>query len=112
MAPSPRWRGEGWGEGQKQTPHVEHVAAPHPDPLPMKNGEREKRAIHHCAEISGAALIPAGVRACNHGVSLPATGPGWAHSPSHVAASGAWKESEWLEVQEARGRPSARTVSN
>jgi len=33
---------------------------------------------------------------------LPATGRGWAHSPSHVAAAGAWKESGWLKIQEAR----------
>src|SRR5580765_5346554 len=31
--------GEGWGEGQTLAPAF--VAAPHPDPLPLKNGERE-----------------------------------------------------------------------
>jgi sulfite reductase (NADPH) hemoprotein beta-component len=39
LSPSPRLRGEGWGEGQEQTPA--QVSAPHPSPLPVKNGERE-----------------------------------------------------------------------
>jgi uncharacterized protein DUF2849 len=43
-APSPhrssRW-GEGRGEGQTLAPTS--VAAPHPNPLPVKNGEREPR---------------------------------------------------------------------
>ena len=38
--PAASARGEGWGEGRPQLPS-EPVAAPHPDPLPMKNGERE-----------------------------------------------------------------------
>jgi len=41
VSPSPhrssRW-GEGRGEGQQHTP--EQAAAPHPSPLPVKNGER------------------------------------------------------------------------
>src|SRR5262245_17880028 len=32
--PSPRLRGEGWGEGQPQTVSLEYGAASHPDPLP------------------------------------------------------------------------------
>ena len=40
------------------------------------------------------ALIPAPRAPWHHcAASLPATGRGWAHSPSHVAAAGAWKES-------------------
>jgi len=45
--PSPRERGEGGGEGRQQTPmqaaapHTRADAAPHPNPLPVKNGERE-----------------------------------------------------------------------
>jgi hypothetical protein len=31
-------RGEGWGEGQGLAPAS--MAAPHPSPLPVKNGER------------------------------------------------------------------------
>jgi xanthine dehydrogenase accessory factor len=41
--PTVQARGEGWGEGWRQTPTAEQ-AAPHPDPLPVKNGEREKAA--------------------------------------------------------------------
>src|SRR5262249_3789150 len=39
VAPSPRLRGEGGGEGLT-APIV--VFAPHPTPLPVKNGEREQ----------------------------------------------------------------------
>src|SRR5712691_8293526 len=35
-----RLRGEGWGEGQ--TPRWTVARAPHPTPLPVKNGEREQ----------------------------------------------------------------------
>jgi len=45
VAPSPRKRGEGWGEGPDHSTASD--AAPHPDPLPVKNGEREKRATPH-----------------------------------------------------------------
>ena len=38
-SPSPRERGEGRGEGQPQTAAID--SAPHPNPLPMQNGERE-----------------------------------------------------------------------
>jgi DNA ligase-1 len=38
-SPSPRARGEGWGEGQPLA--APDVAAPHPAPLPVKDGERE-----------------------------------------------------------------------
>jgi hypothetical protein len=40
-SPSPRLRGEGRGEGPRLAPSL--VAAPHPNPLPVKNGERESR---------------------------------------------------------------------
>jgi hypothetical protein len=42
---SPSARGEGRGEGQTLAPALAHVAAPHPDPLPIvkDDGEREKR---------------------------------------------------------------------
>jgi tRNA (guanine-N7-)-methyltransferase len=39
---SSRW-GEGRGEGRQQAP--EPAVAPHPDPLPAKNGEREERDL-------------------------------------------------------------------
>jgi xanthine dehydrogenase accessory factor len=42
--PTVQARGEGWGEGRRQTPTAEQAAATHPDPLPVKNGEREKAA--------------------------------------------------------------------
>ena len=50
-SPSPRLRGEGhaggmhptWGEGQPQA--AARVAAPHPNPLPMKDGEREQHVV-------------------------------------------------------------------
>jgi hypothetical protein len=38
VAPSPRLRGEGGGEGLTDSMFV---LAPHPIPLPVKNGERE-----------------------------------------------------------------------
>jgi hypothetical protein len=49
FSPSPRFfRGQGRGEGQKQTPsHAEIGSMPvaAPNPLPVKNGEREKSVI-------------------------------------------------------------------
>ena len=44
--------------------------------------------------------------------SLLATGRGWAHSLSTVAAIGAWKESEWLEIQEASCDRFRQSASN
>ncbi len=38
---APSARGGGWGEGQQLAPTGTCVAAPHPNPLPTKNGERE-----------------------------------------------------------------------
>ena len=49
-----------------------------------------------------AYLSPLTLGRAKVGSSRLATGRGWRHSPSHVAAIGAWKESEWLEIQEAR----------
>ena len=41
-SPSPRLRGEGRGEGQRHPATLEQAVAPHPSPLPVKNGEREQ----------------------------------------------------------------------
>ena len=44
--PSPRMRSEGWGEGQTESaaleaaPQDSSASAPHPSPLPVKDGER------------------------------------------------------------------------
>ena len=66
-----------------------------PNPLADKEG---------CGDKVGSAtyLSPLTLGRAKVGLSRSATGRGWAHSPSHVAAIGAWKESEWLEIQEAR----------
>jgi DNA polymerase-3 subunit alpha len=45
-SPSPRLRAEGRGEGQHKAPTLP-VAAAHPDPLPMKNGETKRGAIRY-----------------------------------------------------------------
>ena len=45
VSPSPRLRGEGRGEGQRLA--QAYVAAPHPSPLPMKDGERGLREARH-----------------------------------------------------------------
>jgi len=81
LSPSPRaapsaphalsTRGEGWGEGQRHTPTLELVAAPHPNPLPA-SGERgllaavsrlgvRRRPI--ALLVAGLALVAAGAGA-------------------------------------------------
>ena len=54
-SPSPRLRGEGWGEGQKRAPV--QSAALHPDPLPMKNGERESAPWVLSLDFRGDAFL-------------------------------------------------------
>ena len=66
-----------------------------PNPLVKKEGRGDK--VPPRAHLSPLTLGRAKV-----GLSRLAAGRGWAHSPSHVAVIGAWKESEWLEIQEAR----------
>src|SRR6266851_10081019 len=84
-APSPRLRGEGWGEGQ--TPRWTVARAPHPTPLPVKNGEREqtervarvdltssKRALAAALMVFGvvfAAPRPAAADELNYACSVP-----------------------------------------
>src|SRR6516162_1760053 len=68
VAPSPRllWRGEGGGEGLA-APIV--VFAPHPTPLPVKNGEREQtdRASAGNSRVAYSLLIRDAL--CNDGPS-------------------------------------------
>jgi hypothetical protein len=48
---APLLRGEGWGEGLH--PRVEYVdRAPHPDLLPVKNGEKEKKEKRRKQRVS------------------------------------------------------------
>src|SRR5438067_1246126 len=60
-SPSPRTsRGEHRGEGPRQTPAQEQVAAPHPNPLPIlkKNGERgqARRSLLTCRFMAARIL--------------------------------------------------------
>ena len=66
-----------------------------PNPLAGKEGRGDK--VRSTSYLSPLTLGRAKVS-----LSRLAAGRGWAHSPSHVAAIGAWKESEWLKIQEAR----------
>jgi hypothetical protein len=51
------------------------------------------RLTADCPKIRGTTKSPRACAMPKLTASLLATGRGWAHSPSHVAATGAWKES-------------------
>ena len=82
---------------------AEACGRPSPQPSPRERGEGDPRGAHNSAR----RLSP---HPCAYGTmhaSLPATGRGWAHPPSHVAAIGAWKESP----DGSRSRRPAATVA-
>ena len=81
------------GEGKRNG--VRPGGSDTPNPLAEKEGcgDNVRSATYLSPPTLGRAKVSS---------SRLATGRGWAHSPSHVAAIGAWKESEWLEIQEAR----------
>ncbi len=55
--PSPRLRGEGWGEGQPEALTLECATAPHPSPLPAQCGERVSlEVVPHLAEAGLGAV--------------------------------------------------------
>ncbi len=70
--------------------------------VPKRCGLRLMREMRAAAKKYRCRLSPHPWAHATMRGSQPATGRGWAHSPSHVAATGARKESGWLEVREAR----------
>ena len=64
-------------------------------------------AIYHERGALQRSLSPHPRRMPKVSAPLPATGRGWAHPPSHVAAAGAWKESP----DGSRSRRPAATVA-
>jgi error-prone DNA polymerase len=104
-APSPRLRGEGWGEGQPraQTSHgqgrdgghvlrAEPLAAPHPNPLPAKSGERgsgrrspRRRAVRLGLRlVDGLAEAPARRIVAARGDGYAGVGAVWLRSGAPV----------------------------
>ena len=79
-APSPRLRGEGWGEGLSKSHSVPDATTPHPQPLSPQTGRGE----FHCS------IIDVGhVRELSLGIEVP---------PSELAA--VCSHEQWAEVYE------------
>ena len=62
-------------------------------------------AIHHAGSVGALDLSPLPGACGTMGVPLPATGRGWAHSPSSWQRPAPGRRAEWLEIREARTQP-------
>ena len=58
-----------------------------------------------CVQCRCGHLSPHPWRCGSIGVPLPATGRGWAHSPSSWQRAAPGRRAEWLEIREARWQP-------
>ena len=61
--------------------------------------------IHHALGSSARHLSPLPRRCGILRLPLPATGRGWAHSPSSWQRAAPGRRAEWLEIREARTQP-------
>jgi error-prone DNA polymerase len=82
-APSPRLRGEGWGEGQQQPP--KQAAAPHPGPLPIEEMGRGNA----CTVRLGLRLVGGLAEEATKDTIVKARGSGYASISSVWLRSGA-----------------------
>ena len=61
--------------------------------------------IHHACSVGALDLSPGVLGCAKLRLPLPATGRGWAHSPSSWQRAAPGRRAEWLEIREARTQP-------